>query len=190
MFSFQAPAEGARLREENVRVGYLITAPGALKSAGLEIDAVSGQVDASQAAAVDGSPGVSAHDVAAAIEAAQSVGTFSLVVNVAGGATGAGRTVGRDGTPDPRFGWDVDVVEAYRTLAAQADPQQRCLGAALYGFGLTIRPAALEVERQLGVEVVLAELPVDDRGDLIRPVNVLEVREVDTVLRRVLGMDR
>ena len=38
-------------------------------------------------------------DVAAAIEAARSVGTFSLVVNVAGGATGGGRTVGRDGTP-------------------------------------------------------------------------------------------
>jgi NAD(P)-dependent dehydrogenase (short-subunit alcohol dehydrogenase family) len=38
-------------------------------------------------------------DVAAAIEAAQSVGTFSLVVNVAGGGVGGGRTVGRDGTP-------------------------------------------------------------------------------------------
>jgi len=38
-------------------------------------------------------------DVAAAIEAARSVGTFSLVVNIAGGATGGGRTVGRDGTP-------------------------------------------------------------------------------------------
>lgn len=38
-------------------------------------------------------------DVAAAIEAARSVGVFSLVVNVAGGATGGGRTLGRDGTP-------------------------------------------------------------------------------------------
>jgi NAD(P)-dependent dehydrogenase (short-subunit alcohol dehydrogenase family) len=38
-------------------------------------------------------------DVAAAVEAARSVGTLSLVVNVAGGATGGGRTVGRDGTP-------------------------------------------------------------------------------------------
>jgi NAD(P)-dependent dehydrogenase (short-subunit alcohol dehydrogenase family) len=38
-------------------------------------------------------------DVGAAIAAARSVGTFSLVVNVAGGATGAGRTLGRDGTP-------------------------------------------------------------------------------------------
>jgi NAD(P)-dependent dehydrogenase (short-subunit alcohol dehydrogenase family) len=38
-------------------------------------------------------------DVDAAIAAARSVGTFSLVVNVAGGATGGGRTVGRDGTP-------------------------------------------------------------------------------------------
>ena len=38
-------------------------------------------------------------DVGAAIEAAQSVGTFSLVVNVAGGGVGGGRTVARDGTP-------------------------------------------------------------------------------------------
>lgn len=38
-------------------------------------------------------------DVAAAIEAARTVGTLSIVVNVAGGATGGGRTVGRDGTP-------------------------------------------------------------------------------------------
>ena len=38
-------------------------------------------------------------DVAAAIEAAGSVGTLSLVVNVAGGGVGGGRTVGRDGTP-------------------------------------------------------------------------------------------
>jgi NAD(P)-dependent dehydrogenase (short-subunit alcohol dehydrogenase family) len=37
--------------------------------------------------------------VAAAVAAAGSVGTLSLVVNVAGGATGGGRTVGRDGTP-------------------------------------------------------------------------------------------
>ena len=38
-------------------------------------------------------------DVAGAVEAARGVGTLSLVVNVAGGATGGGRTVGRDGTP-------------------------------------------------------------------------------------------
>jgi NAD(P)-dependent dehydrogenase (short-subunit alcohol dehydrogenase family) len=37
--------------------------------------------------------------VAAAIDAARSLGTFSLVVNVAGGGVGGGRTVGRDGTP-------------------------------------------------------------------------------------------
>ncbi len=37
--------------------------------------------------------------VAAAIEAAGSVGQLSLVVNVAGGGVGGGRTVGRDGTP-------------------------------------------------------------------------------------------
>jgi NAD(P)-dependent dehydrogenase (short-subunit alcohol dehydrogenase family) len=38
-------------------------------------------------------------DVAAAIEAARSLGTFSLVANIAGGATGGGRLVGRDGKP-------------------------------------------------------------------------------------------
>lgn len=38
-------------------------------------------------------------DVAGAIEAAQGLGTLSLVVNVAGGGVGGGRTVGRDGTP-------------------------------------------------------------------------------------------
>jgi NAD(P)-dependent dehydrogenase (short-subunit alcohol dehydrogenase family) len=38
-------------------------------------------------------------DVAAAIKAAQSVGTLSVAVNVAGGATGAGRTVGRGNVP-------------------------------------------------------------------------------------------
>jgi NAD(P)-dependent dehydrogenase (short-subunit alcohol dehydrogenase family) len=38
-------------------------------------------------------------DVVAAIAAAGSVGTLSLVVNVAGGGVGGGRTVGRDGPP-------------------------------------------------------------------------------------------
>ena len=38
-------------------------------------------------------------DVASAVEAAQGVGTLSVVVNVAGGATGAGRILGRDGSP-------------------------------------------------------------------------------------------
>ncbi len=48
-------------------------------------------------------------DVAAAIEAAQSLGTFSIVVNVAGGATGAWRTVGRDGTPHDKQGF-IDTM--------------------------------------------------------------------------------
>lgn len=49
-------------------------------------------------------------DVAAAIEAARSVGTLSLVVNVAGGGTGGGRTVGRDGTPHDKESF-VDTME-------------------------------------------------------------------------------
>lgn len=38
-------------------------------------------------------------DVGAAIAAAQELGPLSVVVNVAGGATTSGRTLGRDGTP-------------------------------------------------------------------------------------------
>jgi len=38
-------------------------------------------------------------DVAGAIEAARSLGTFSILVNVAGGATGGGRLVGRGDAP-------------------------------------------------------------------------------------------
>jgi NAD(P)-dependent dehydrogenase (short-subunit alcohol dehydrogenase family) len=38
-------------------------------------------------------------DVAAAIDTARSLGILSLLVNVAGGGVGGGRTVGRDGTP-------------------------------------------------------------------------------------------
>lgn len=37
--------------------------------------------------------------VQAAIDAAQELGRFSIVVNVAGGATGGGRTLSRDGSP-------------------------------------------------------------------------------------------
>ena len=38
-------------------------------------------------------------DVTAAIDAATSLGVVSLLVNVAGGGVGGGRTVSRDGTP-------------------------------------------------------------------------------------------
>ncbi len=38
-------------------------------------------------------------DVGAAIAAAQTLGPLSIVVNVAGGGVGGGRTVGRDGSP-------------------------------------------------------------------------------------------
>ncbi len=51
--------------------------------------------------------------VNAAIAAAQQVGTLSIVVNVAGGATGGGRTLGRDGTPH-----DKNVFES--TMAMNA----------------------------------------------------------------------
>ncbi|HEV7760550.1 MAG TPA: SDR family NAD(P)-dependent oxidoreductase [Acidimicrobiales bacterium] len=56
-------------------------------------------------------------DVAAAIDAAGSLGTFSLVVNIAGGATGGGRTVGRDGTPhDKAVFVDTMAMNAFGTF--------------------------------------------------------------------------
>jgi NAD(P)-dependent dehydrogenase (short-subunit alcohol dehydrogenase family) len=56
-------------------------------------------------------------DVAAAIEAARSVGTLSLVVNIAGGATGGGRTLGRDGTPhDKAVFVDTMAMNAFGTF--------------------------------------------------------------------------
>jgi NAD(P)-dependent dehydrogenase (short-subunit alcohol dehydrogenase family) len=56
-------------------------------------------------------------DVGAAVEAARSVGTLSLVVNVAGGATGGGRTVGRDGTPhDKAVFVDTMAMNAFGTF--------------------------------------------------------------------------
>ncbi len=56
-------------------------------------------------------------DVAAAVEAARSVGTLSLVVNVAGGATGGGRTIGRDGTPhDKAVFVDTMAMNAFGTF--------------------------------------------------------------------------
>lgn len=53
-------------------------------------------------------------DVLRAIESAASIGTLSIVVNVAGGGTRAGRTVGRDGTPHDKSGF-VDTMEMNAT---------------------------------------------------------------------------
>jgi len=55
--------------------------------------------------------------VGAAIDAARSLGPFSLVVNVAGGATGGGRTVGRDGTPHDKATFvDTMAMNAFGTF--------------------------------------------------------------------------
>ncbi len=48
-------------------------------------------------------------DVAAAIEGASSLGTLFLLVNVAGGGVGGGRTVGRDGTPHDKRSFATTV---------------------------------------------------------------------------------
>ena len=50
------------------------------------------------------------NDVGAAIEAARTLGVFSVVVNVAGGATGGGRTVGRDGTPHDKAVFETTMA--------------------------------------------------------------------------------
>jgi len=56
-------------------------------------------------------------DVGAAIAAAASVGTLSLVVNVAGGATGGGRVVNRDGTPHDKATFvDTMAMNAFGTF--------------------------------------------------------------------------
>jgi NAD(P)-dependent dehydrogenase (short-subunit alcohol dehydrogenase family) len=51
------------------------------------------------AAVAAGGDVVDDDDVAAAIDAASSMGTLSLLANVAGGGIGGGRTVARDGSP-------------------------------------------------------------------------------------------
>ncbi len=56
-------------------------------------------------------------DVQAAIEAAESLGTLSIVVNVAGGGTGAWRTVGRGGVPHDKQGFlDTMAMNAFGTF--------------------------------------------------------------------------
>ena len=55
--------------------------------------------------------------VAAAIATAQGLGTLSLVVNVAGGATGGGRILGRDGAPhDKRVFETTMAMNAFGTF--------------------------------------------------------------------------
>jgi NAD(P)-dependent dehydrogenase (short-subunit alcohol dehydrogenase family) len=56
-------------------------------------------------------------DVAAAIDAARSLGTYSLLVNVAGGATGGGRLVGRNNKPhDKAVFTDTMAMNAFGTF--------------------------------------------------------------------------
>jgi NAD(P)-dependent dehydrogenase (short-subunit alcohol dehydrogenase family) len=56
-------------------------------------------------------------DVGAAIDAARSIGVLSLVVNVAGGGVGGGRTVGRDGTPHDKASFEKTMeMNAFGTF--------------------------------------------------------------------------
>jgi NAD(P)-dependent dehydrogenase (short-subunit alcohol dehydrogenase family) len=86
---------------------------------------LAGELGGGRAAAVAGDVNDDAA-VAAAIEAAQSLGTLSLVVNVAGGGVGGGRTLGRDGTPHDKSAFEQTMaMNAFGTfnvsrLAAQA----------------------------------------------------------------------
>ena len=48
-------------------------------------------------------------DVAVAIDAARSMGTLSLLVNVAGGGVGGGRTVARDGSPHDKTAFSATM---------------------------------------------------------------------------------
>ena len=56
-------------------------------------------------------------DVTAAIDAASELGPLSIVVNVAGGATGGWRTLSRDGTPHDKAGFiDTMAMNAFGTF--------------------------------------------------------------------------
>lgn len=56
-------------------------------------------------------------DVAAAIEAAEALGQLSVLVNVAGGATGVWRVVGRSGDPHDKQGFvDTMAMNAFGTF--------------------------------------------------------------------------
>ena len=56
-------------------------------------------------------------DVAAAIQAAQSAGPFSLIVNVAGGGVGGGRTVGRGAKPHDKSSFtETMAMNAFATF--------------------------------------------------------------------------
>lgn len=67
-------------------------------------------------------------DVLGAIETAKSLGPLSVVVNIAGGGTGGGRTVGRDGTPH-----DKDVFVSTLELNAVSTFNVSRLAAAAMG---------------------------------------------------------
>lgn len=58
-------------------------------------------------------------DVAAAVAAACALGPLSVLVNVAGGGAGGGRTVGRDGTPHDKAAFtktmDMNAVGTFNT---------------------------------------------------------------------------
>ncbi len=78
-----------------------------------------------RAAAVGGDV-VEDADVLAAADAASSLGPLSLLVNVAGGGVGGGRTVGRDGTPHDKASFvatmemnAVGTFNASRLVAAR-----------------------------------------------------------------------
>jgi NAD(P)-dependent dehydrogenase (short-subunit alcohol dehydrogenase family) len=56
-------------------------------------------------------------DVAAAIDAARSAGVLSLLVNIAGGGVGGGRTVARDGTPHDKSSFvETMAMNAFGTF--------------------------------------------------------------------------
>ncbi|MDT3443306.1 MULTISPECIES: SDR family NAD(P)-dependent oxidoreductase [unclassified Pseudofrankia] len=72
-------------------------------------EAVAKEFDEGQATAVGGDTTVD-EDVQAAIEAAKTLGTVSLLVNVAGGGVGGGRTVGRGNKPHDKESFIVTLA--------------------------------------------------------------------------------
>jgi hypothetical protein len=105
--------------------------------------------------------------VRVAVPALSALGALDVEVRSGGGERAPVKLTfaGRDGTPDPRFGWDVDVVEAAKGGADQ-DLQPETFGGALAqgrwallreGRGrLSLRPGRYEVFASRGPEYGIA----------------------------------
>jgi hypothetical protein len=108
--------------------------------------------------------------VRVAVPALTALGTLDVRVTAGGGRAPVKLTfVGRDGTPDPRFGWDLDAPEASASGPDQ-DLRPETFGGSLaqgrwlflrHGHGrVSLRPGRYEVFASRGPEYAIARAPV------------------------------